>query len=84
VIYPRASGKHGTVVDLRRGPTGPIDKQLDRKEAWPQNQWSGGQKVRTGLDAGSVIKEWFNKLKCFGNKKKKNVTRVKVSGEIVG
>lgn len=72
------------VVNISRGPTGPIDKQLDRKEVWPQNQWSGGQKVRTGLDAGSVIKGWFNKLKCFGNKKKKNVTRVKVSGEIVG
>lgn len=40
--------------------------------------------MRTGLDAGWVIKEWFNKLKCFGSKKKKKVTRVKVSGEVVG
>lgn len=66
---------------MSRGPTGPIDKQLDRKELWPQNRWSKGQKVRTSLDAGWVIKDWFNKLNCFGKKK---VTKVKVSGEVVG
>lgn len=58
-----------------------MDKQLDRKEVWPQNQWSGGQKIRKSLDAGFVIKEWFSKLSCFGKKKK--LTRVKVSGEVL-
>jgi hypothetical protein len=69
-------------ADRGRGPTGPADKQLDREEIWPENQFSGGQKIRKSLDAGWVVKQWFNKLKCLG--RKKNVTRVKVSGEVVG
>lgn len=65
---------------LGRGPTGPVDKQLDRKEVWPQNQWSSGQKVRNSLGVGWSVKDWVGKLNCFGKKK---VTRVKVSGEVV-
>ncbi|KAF2731479.1 hypothetical protein EJ04DRAFT_514579 [Polyplosphaeria fusca] len=31
------------------GPTGPMDKQLERKELWPESKWSKGQKVRGWL-----------------------------------
>jgi hypothetical protein len=33
------------------GPTGPADKQLWRKEVWPQNTWAEGQRVRKELTA---------------------------------
>lgn len=68
-----------------RGPTGPADKQLDRKQVWPENQFSGGQKVRKGLGAGWAVKAWFRKLKCVERKKgARGVKRVNVSGEVVG
>ncbi|KAF2445806.1 hypothetical protein P171DRAFT_386640 [Karstenula rhodostoma CBS 690.94] len=67
------------------GPTGPADKQLDRKQVWPENQWSRGQKIRKNLGAGWTVKEWVGKLKCFKRKKGvRDVKRVKVSGEVVG
>lgn len=63
------------------GPTGPWDKQLDRKDVWPNNSFSKGQKIRGSLDIGGLIKDWVGKLKCMG--KKENVKRILVSGEEV-
>ncbi|KAJ4346942.1 uncharacterized protein N0V89_010875 [Didymosphaeria variabile] len=84
--YPASDKRQKSLLGNKKyvgGPTGPADKQLDRKEVWPQNQWSGGQKIRTTLDAGWVAKQWFSKLNCFGGTKK-GVIRVKVSGEVIG
>jgi hypothetical protein len=61
------------------GPTGPADKQLDRKDVWPQNSFSKGQKIRTSLGKG--FKDWFRGLNSFGKKQKQ--TKVLVSGEVV-
>jgi hypothetical protein len=65
------------------GPTGPADKQLGRKEVWPESQWSGGQRIRTRLRGEG----WFGWIaRLVGKKKVKStegVRRVRVSGEIV-
>lgn len=63
------------------GPTGPIDKKLDRKEVWPDNGFSSGQRIRYSLEPGigGVIRDWVRKLKCGGKKEK--VRKVLVSGE---
>ncbi|KAF1848696.1 uncharacterized protein K460DRAFT_278395 [Cucurbitaria berberidis CBS 394.84] len=68
------------------GPTGVLDKQLGRKEVWPENDFSKGQRIRTGLGVGG----WTAKLgflRYFGKgalKKRKGEKRVRVSGEVVG
>lgn len=66
------------------GPTGPADKQLNRKEVWPESQFSSGQRVRTklGVSFWEKAKKDFAQLNCLGKKKAK-VTKVKVSGEVV-
>jgi hypothetical protein len=64
------------------GPTGPADKQLLRKEIWPENALSKGQKIRENLAVGgSKFGEFLGKLNCFGKKAKGK--RVLVSGEAV-
>jgi hypothetical protein len=67
------------------GPTGPGDKGLVRKEVWPENTLSWGQRIRTSVDETG----WARKLDCFrvGQKmktrqeRKRGVTRVWVSGK---
>ncbi|KAH7378320.1 hypothetical protein BKA66DRAFT_149445 [Pyrenochaeta sp. MPI-SDFR-AT-0127] len=77
------------------GPTGPADKQLVRAQVWPQNQWSAGQRIRTGLDGRSWLRDGLGKLACCGglgrskaererNKAMKGVKRINVNGEVVG
>lgn len=62
------------------GPTGPVDKQLTRKEVWPENQFSKGQKVRTRLG----LRLWGRiKKRVRSWRQKGKVTKVKASGEIV-
>ncbi|KAF2711734.1 hypothetical protein K504DRAFT_489547 [Pleomassaria siparia CBS 279.74] len=61
------------------GPTGPWDKGLDRRQVWPENSFSKGQRIRKSLDVGGgwgALKAW----RCFANKGS-NVVRVNVSGE---
>ncbi|KAL5392811.1 hypothetical protein DPSP01_000509 [Paraphaeosphaeria sporulosa] len=89
--YPKDDKRQHDLLGNKKfvgGPTGPADKQLDRKEMWPENQFSKGQKVRKSLGVGWSCKEWVGKVKlqCFGRKKKggRGVRRVKVSGEVVG
>lgn len=81
--YPDSDKRQDNLVGNKKyvgGPTGPADKQLDRKEVWPQNSFSKGQKIRTSL--GIVgFKAWFRGLNSFGKKQKK--TKVLVSGEVV-
>ncbi|KAF2001306.1 hypothetical protein P154DRAFT_521706 [Amniculicola lignicola CBS 123094] len=53
--YPDKDKRQTQLAGNRKyvgGPTGPKDKQLGRKEVWPQNSSSKGQKVRgwLGLD----------------------------------
>jgi hypothetical protein len=36
-----------------------VDKQLVRKEVWPDNQWKGGQRVRKRLPGMGT---WFGKV----------------------
>ncbi|KAI8937932.1 hypothetical protein NX059_005615 [Plenodomus lindquistii] len=70
------------------GPTGPADKQLERKEVWPENQWSQGQRVRSKLPGTGWWEKTVGKVRgrCFGVKigKGQGVKSVKVSGEVVG
>ena len=74
------------------GPTGPEDKQLVRKDVWPENEWSSGQRIRTSLDGKGWARTKFAGLGCFGKSRKgmkrrkggKGVKKVKVSGEVVG
>lgn len=71
------------------GPTGPADKGLDRKEVWPEGQFSGGQRIRTSLDGSSWVKDlfkgWFGIKKMVKRKRerKMGVRRVDVSGREV-
>jgi len=72
------------------GPTGPADKQLKRKEVWPENEWSKGQRVRSRLPGTG----WWEKIverfkgmskECFGKRGGgKEVKRLKVSREVIG
>jgi hypothetical protein len=67
------------------GPTGPIDKQLDRKEVWPQNTWSVGQKIRGSLGIwsfGNDLWSAIGRILTCGTREKK-VKKIKVSGEVV-
>jgi hypothetical protein len=65
------------------GPTGPADKQLGRKEVWPENQLSGGQRIRTRLRGEG----WFGRItRAVGGKRVKKVEAVRragVNGEIM-
>ena len=83
--YPDSDKRQQQLVGNRKyvgGPTGPADKQLGRKEVWPESQWSKGQKIRGSLGLFSAsAKEVLGKLKCFG--KKGAQTKVLVSGEVV-
>ncbi|KAF2244957.1 hypothetical protein BU26DRAFT_568938 [Trematosphaeria pertusa] len=88
--YPDSDRRQQELVGNKKyvgGPTGPLDKQLDRKEVWPQNSSSGGQIIRTSLDVdGGRFKQFFGKLNCLGKgkgKQAKGVKRVLVSGEEV-
>lgn len=78
------------------GPTGPADKQLDRKMVWPENEFSGGQRIRTSL--GFSLRDFFAGANCFGIGRKgglgikggigkkggrAKVVRIRVSGEVV-
>jgi hypothetical protein len=70
------------------GPTGPLDKQLIRKEVWPQNEFSGGQRIRKRLRVAGGKKTWFETVKekvggCCGTRKAVRTTKVRVDGEIV-
>ncbi|KAF2108733.1 hypothetical protein BDV96DRAFT_605487 [Lophiotrema nucula] len=87
--YPDTDQRQKQLVGNRKyvgGPTGPLDKQVDRKEVWPQNAWSKGQRVRgwvglwvygPGRDFVSKVVGWVGS--CGGRKKKGK--RVLVSGE---
>lgn len=72
------------------GPTGPVDKQLERKEVWPENEWSKGQRVRSRLPGTGWWEKVVKKVKsvgkgCVGKKGGgKGVKRVNVSGEVIG
>jgi hypothetical protein len=68
------------------GPTGPLDKQLERKEVWPENSFSKGQFVRKRLGLGfrDRVKGWVGKMVRRVTGKKVEVKRVLVSGEVVG
>lgn len=60
------------------GPTGPVDKQLGRKEVWVENEWSKGQKVRKRLEG-----TWWEGVVKKVSGKRKGVVRVDVAGEVV-
>ncbi|KAF2259469.1 hypothetical protein CC78DRAFT_537083 [Lojkania enalia] len=84
--YPDSDKRQQQLVGNRKytgGPTGPVDKQLERKEIWPQNSWSDGQRVRGSF--GIIGVDWEgigNKFKkLFG--KGKSVVRVNVAGEVL-
>ncbi|KAF2478245.1 uncharacterized protein BDR25DRAFT_299902 [Lindgomyces ingoldianus] len=50
--YPDKDKRQTQLAGNRKyvgGPTGPMDKQLERKMAWPESQWAKGQRVRGGL-----------------------------------
>lgn len=74
------------------GPTGPTDKQLVRAQVWPQNQWSSGQRLRTGLGVKSWVRDGLARLACFGKlaeegrraRALKGVKRINIKGEVVG
>ncbi|KAF2195553.1 hypothetical protein K469DRAFT_544849 [Zopfia rhizophila CBS 207.26] len=82
--YPDTDKRQQQLVGNRKyvgGPTGPADKQLNRKNVWPENTSSKGQKIRSSLGIGSwgdKIKKWFSGL--FRGKK---VQKVLVTGETV-
>ena len=78
---PRQKGKNLlTFKKYTGGPTGPADKQLMRKDVWPQNSSSGGQRIRTSVDGSSWFRDLFGRMKM----KKAGVRRVDVRGEEVG
>lgn len=66
------------------GPTGPLDKQLVRKEVWPENSNSKGQYIRKKLGPGTweAIKGWAGKMQC-AKSKGAAVKKILVSGEEV-
>lgn len=68
------------------GPTGPLDKQLVRKEVWPDNADSKEQRIRTSLDGSTWWKDLVGKIKSGvkGKKKGEEVKRINVRGKEVG
>jgi hypothetical protein len=58
------------------GPTGPGDKQLGRKEVWPENEWSKGQRIRDRIE-----ERWWRSVVGRGMVKIMGGKRVAVSGE---
>ncbi|KAJ4399185.1 hypothetical protein N0V91_009642 [Didymella pomorum] len=64
--YPAGDSRQKSLVGFKKfgdGPTGPADKQLDRKRVWPDNSHAWGQMIRTSLDGRTrlrdQIKEWW-------------------------
>jgi len=87
--YPENDPRQDSLVGNKKyvgGPTGPLDKQLNRKQIWPETQFSKGQFVRKRLGLGIVdrVKGWFGKvIRKVSGKEKQGVKRVLVSGEVV-
>ncbi|KAF3035655.1 hypothetical protein E8E12_002050 [Didymella heteroderae] len=80
--YPADDKRQQSFVGFLKygdGPTGPADKQLDRKRVWPDNSHAWGQLVRTSLDGRTrlrdQLKEWW--WRAFGRKEK----AMKIKGE---
>jgi hypothetical protein len=70
------------------GPTGPIDKQLVRKDVWPQNELSGGQRIRKRLPIAGDKRTWLEGVYekvgvCCRMRKAARTRKIRVSGEIV-
>jgi hypothetical protein len=77
------------------GPTGPLKKDLIRKEVWPQNEFSGGQTIRKRLPGSEKtwVEDKLEKVgkffeKCCGIKKKETVVppgqkKVNVDGRVI-
>lgn len=80
--YPADDKRQQSLVGFKKyggGPTGPADKQLNRKRVWPDNSHAWGQLVRTSLDGSTRLKdqlrEW--RWRVFGGKDK----AMKIKGE---
>ncbi|KAF2791963.1 hypothetical protein K505DRAFT_308528 [Melanomma pulvis-pyrius CBS 109.77] len=86
--FPAADARQRDLLGNKKfvgGPTGPADKGLERREVWPESQWSGGQRIRGGLGVGGLgarVGAVLGRLSCFG--RKGGARRVWVSGEEVG
>jgi hypothetical protein len=73
------------------GPTGPVDKQLVRKEVWPQNEFSGGQRIRKRLPVAGSKKTWLEAVyekvrRCCAMRKaarSEETRKITVNGQIV-
>jgi hypothetical protein len=61
-------------------------RQLDRKEVWPENSSSKGQRIRTSIDGSSWFKDLFGKIGAKNvevKMRKAGVRRVDVGGKEV-
>lgn len=79
---PRQKGKN--LLGFKKfvgGPTGVAEKQLDRKEVWPENEKSKGQWIKTSIDGSSWWKDLLGKIKGKMKGNGKKVRRVNVRGE---
>ena len=56
-------------------------RQLDRKDVWPDNSNSKGQRIRSSIDGSTWWKDLFGKVKAKVGGRGKGVKRVNVRGE---